>query len=84
VVIDDYLADNGLAGAVVPGVATMRLPAWEMRTDNMYARDLAILDAGSSTWTARITGPEPTKGWPDAPRCGAVFVFGAMPVEGGR
>jgi endonuclease/exonuclease/phosphatase (EEP) superfamily protein YafD len=45
-VVDDYLSGIGFAGAIPVETATMRLPAFQMRTDDLYARDLRIVDAG--------------------------------------
>jgi endonuclease/exonuclease/phosphatase family metal-dependent hydrolase len=44
--IDDYLGDNGFAGAVSPDTPTMRMPVFDMRLDNLYARDYSILASG--------------------------------------
>ncbi|MEJ7597883.1 MAG: endonuclease/exonuclease/phosphatase family protein [Kofleriaceae bacterium] len=45
-VVDDYLGGIGLTGAVPVQTATMRLPAFQIRTDNLYARDLRIAAGG--------------------------------------
>lgn len=45
-VIDDYLAGKGFASAISVDVATMRLPAFQIRTDDLYARGLPIRGAG--------------------------------------
>lgn len=45
-VIDDYLAGKGFASAISVDVATMRLPAFQIRTDDLYARELPIRGAG--------------------------------------
>ena len=45
-VIDDYLGEQGFAGAVSVDTATMRLPAFQIRTDNLYARDLRLVAGG--------------------------------------
>jgi endonuclease/exonuclease/phosphatase family metal-dependent hydrolase len=45
-VVDDYLAGIGFAGAIPVETATLRLPAFQMRTDDLYARDLRIVAAG--------------------------------------
>jgi endonuclease/exonuclease/phosphatase family metal-dependent hydrolase len=55
-VIDGYLGDNGFASAVSVETATMRLPAFQIRTDDVYARGYPILAAdvehvdGSDHW----------------------------------
>lgn len=45
-VLDDYFADQGMAGAVPPTAGTARIPLLDIRIDNLYARDHAIVDAG--------------------------------------
>ena len=45
-IVDDYLAENGFAGAVPPSTTTMRIPVFGMRLDNLYARDLSIVASG--------------------------------------
>lgn len=45
-VLDDFLAARQFAGAVPVDTVTMRLPGFSMRLDNLYARDMPILEAG--------------------------------------
>jgi endonuclease/exonuclease/phosphatase family metal-dependent hydrolase len=45
-VIDDYMHDKRLTGGISADTATMRVPVLGMRTDNVYARDLSLVDAG--------------------------------------
>jgi len=45
-VVDDYLEGKAFSSAIDADTATMRLPAFEIRTDNLYARALPILAAG--------------------------------------
>ena len=45
-VVDDYLYGLGFAGAIPVETPTMRLPAFQMRTDDLYARDLRIVASG--------------------------------------
>jgi endonuclease/exonuclease/phosphatase (EEP) superfamily protein YafD len=48
-VIDDYLASSGFVGALPPETPTMRLPAFEIRTDNVYTRGYPIIRSGVGT-----------------------------------
>ncbi|HEY5936126.1 MAG TPA: endonuclease/exonuclease/phosphatase family protein [Kofleriaceae bacterium] len=45
-VVDDYLYGLGFSGAIPVETPTMRLPAFQMRTDDLYARDLRIVASG--------------------------------------
>lgn len=45
-IVDDYMTAQDFTGAIDPDEATMRVPAFSMRLDNMYARDYQIVDAG--------------------------------------
>ena len=46
-VIDDYMFQQGFAGAITPETSTMRIPAFQIRTDDLYTRDgLTIVDSG--------------------------------------
>jgi endonuclease/exonuclease/phosphatase family metal-dependent hydrolase len=45
-IIDDYLSENGFAGAISADTPTMRVPVFDMRLDNLYARDHPIMAAG--------------------------------------
>ncbi len=45
-VVDDYLTGIGFAGAIPANVSTLRSPAFQFRTDDLHARDLAISAAG--------------------------------------
>jgi endonuclease/exonuclease/phosphatase (EEP) superfamily protein YafD len=46
VVIDDYMAAQDFATALSPDTATMKIPAWEVRTDDVYARGYEIIGRG--------------------------------------
>lgn len=46
VVIDDYLAAQGLPAAISPDTATMRLPAFQIRTDALYVRGYVMTGSG--------------------------------------
>jgi endonuclease/exonuclease/phosphatase family metal-dependent hydrolase len=48
-ILDDYLAASGFVGDLPPDVATMRLPAFAIRTDNVYTRGYPILRSGVGT-----------------------------------
>jgi endonuclease/exonuclease/phosphatase family metal-dependent hydrolase len=41
-IIDDYMAQNRFAGAIPPTTATMRIPVFSMRLDNLYARGYSM------------------------------------------
>ncbi|MEO8550184.1 MAG: hypothetical protein ABI678_09420, partial [Kofleriaceae bacterium] len=45
-IVDDYMAAQAFTGAIDPDEATMRVPAFSMRLDNLYARDYTITAAG--------------------------------------
>jgi endonuclease/exonuclease/phosphatase family metal-dependent hydrolase len=45
-VVDDYLFGNGFAGAISPEQNTLRVPAFEFRCDDLYARGLPITASG--------------------------------------
>ena len=46
-VVDDYMLQQGFATAIPPETSTMRIPAFQIRTDDLYARDgLTIVEAG--------------------------------------
>jgi endonuclease/exonuclease/phosphatase family metal-dependent hydrolase len=45
-IVDDYLNALAYTGAVAPDVATMRLPVVDMRIDNLYVREGAIVASG--------------------------------------
>lgn len=46
VVLDDYFTEQDFGGAIPASVGTMRLPVFEIRIDNLYARDHEIVDSG--------------------------------------
>ncbi len=46
VVVDDYMQGIAFRGAIPVEDATLRVPAFQMRTDDLYARDLPIAAAG--------------------------------------
>lgn len=66
-IVDDYLGDNRFAGAISPGTATMRIPVFSMRLDNLYARDFAIAGSGAP----HVDGSDHWPVWFDVDRCGA-------------
>ena len=45
-VVDDYLTGKAFTGAVPVSETTMRLPAFQIRTDDLYARGLPVIAAG--------------------------------------
>ena len=45
-IVDDYLLGNAFTSAIPWDTPTMRLPAFEIRTDDLYARGLPIVAAG--------------------------------------
>jgi len=45
-VLDDYLAALDFASAIPADVATLRVPAYDIRVDDLYARELPIAAAG--------------------------------------
>lgn len=45
-VLDDYLGALGFGSAIGPEVATMRIPAFHIRADNLHARGHGIIAAG--------------------------------------
>lgn len=48
-VVDDYMFDNGFTGAIGIDTSTLRLPAFQMRTDDLYARGLHVVASGIDT-----------------------------------
>jgi endonuclease/exonuclease/phosphatase family metal-dependent hydrolase len=44
--VDEYMSANAFTGAIAPEVDTMRIPAFSMRLDNLYARDYAMVASG--------------------------------------
>jgi endonuclease/exonuclease/phosphatase family metal-dependent hydrolase len=45
-IVDDYMFQNRFAGAIPPDTATMRIPVFSMRLDNLYARGYSIVGSG--------------------------------------
>jgi endonuclease/exonuclease/phosphatase family metal-dependent hydrolase len=45
-IVDDYMVENGFAGAIPPTTDTMRIPVFSMRLDNLYARGSPIVASG--------------------------------------
>lgn len=46
-VIDDYMVNSqGFTSAIEAGTSTVRFPGYEIRTDDVYTRGIAIRDAG--------------------------------------
>lgn len=45
-IVDDYMFENGFAGAISPTTDTMRIPVFSMRLDNLYARGFSIVASG--------------------------------------
>ena len=66
-VLDDYLVGKDFAGAIGPGVNTLRIPLLPMRIDNLYARGLPIVGAG----VAYVDGSDHWAVWFDVDRCSA-------------
>jgi endonuclease/exonuclease/phosphatase family metal-dependent hydrolase len=64
-VLDDFLAARGFAGAVPVDAVTMRIPAFSMRLDNLYARDMPIVAAG----VEHVEGSDHWPVWFDVDRC---------------
>lgn len=64
-VIDDFLAARRFTGAVSVDTATMRIPGFSMRLDNLYARGMPILAAG----VEHVDGSDHWPVWFDVDRC---------------
>ena len=64
-VVDDYLTGNAFTGAVPVSAATMRLPAFPIRTDDLYARGLPVLAAG----VEHVEGSDHGPMWSDVDVC---------------
>jgi endonuclease/exonuclease/phosphatase family metal-dependent hydrolase len=64
-VLDDFLAARRFTGAVPVDTVTMRLPGFDMRLDNLYARGIPILDAG----VEHVDGSDHWPVWFDVDRC---------------
>ncbi|MEO8704635.1 MAG: endonuclease/exonuclease/phosphatase family protein [Kofleriaceae bacterium] len=45
-IVDDYLFENAWVGAVPADTATLRVPVFDIRLDNLYSRGLPLLAAG--------------------------------------
>jgi endonuclease/exonuclease/phosphatase family metal-dependent hydrolase len=45
-IVDDYMGENAWTGALPSDTATMRVPFYDIRIDNLYARGLAIEAVG--------------------------------------
>jgi endonuclease/exonuclease/phosphatase family metal-dependent hydrolase len=45
-IVDEYMAAQSFTGAIAPDENTMRIPAFSMRLDNLYARDYAMVGSG--------------------------------------
>lgn len=64
-VIDDFMAAREFVGAIPVDTATMRVPGFSMRLDNLYARALPILAAG----VEHVDGSDHWPVWFDVDRC---------------
>ncbi len=64
-VIDDYLLGKRFASALSVDTATMRIPAFSIRTDDLYARGLPITAAG----VEYVDGSDHWPVWFDVDRC---------------
>jgi endonuclease/exonuclease/phosphatase family metal-dependent hydrolase len=64
-VIDHFMAARRFAGAIPVDVATMRIPGFRMRLDNLYARGMPILAAG----VEHVDGSDHWPVWFDVDRC---------------
>lgn len=64
-VIDDFLAARDLAPAIDVKTTTMRVPAFDIRTDNLYARGLPIL----ATAVELVEGSDHWPVWFDVDVC---------------
>ena len=64
-VLDDYLLGKGFASAIPVETATMRLPAFQIRTDDLYARGLPITAAG----VEHVDGSDHWPVWFDVDLC---------------
>jgi endonuclease/exonuclease/phosphatase (EEP) superfamily protein YafD len=64
-VLDDFLASRRFTPAVPVDSVTMRLPGFDMRLDNLYAREIPILDAG----VEHVDGSDHWPVWFDVDRC---------------
>lgn len=64
-VVDDYLLGKTFASAIPVEVATMRLPAFQIRTDDLYARGLPITAAG----VEHVEGSDHWPVWFDVALC---------------
>ena len=65
-VLDDYLASRRLASTIPLEEPTMRLPGLGMRIDNLYTRDLSVVDAG----VEHVEGSDHWPIWLDVDLCG--------------
>lgn len=64
-VLDDFLAARRFTGAVPVDTVTMRIPGFDMRLDNLYARGIPIVDAG----VEHVDGSDHWPVWFDVDRC---------------
>jgi endonuclease/exonuclease/phosphatase (EEP) superfamily protein YafD len=64
-VIDDYLLGIRFASAISIDTATMRIPVFSIRTDDLYARSLPIVAAG----VEYVDGSDHWPVWVDIDRC---------------
>lgn len=64
-VIDDYLIGKQFASAISPDTATMRIPAFSIRTDDLYARGLPVVAAG----VEHVDGSDHWPVWFDVDTC---------------
>ena len=63
--LDAYLAQNRFAGAIGPEIETMRIPVFSMRLDQLYARDLPIINGA----VEHVDGSDHWPVWFDVDRC---------------
>jgi endonuclease/exonuclease/phosphatase family metal-dependent hydrolase len=64
-VIDHFMAARRFASAIPVDAATMRIPGFSMRLDNLYARGMPILAAG----VEHVDGSDHWPVWFDVDRC---------------
>jgi endonuclease/exonuclease/phosphatase family metal-dependent hydrolase len=64
-VLDEFMAARRFESAIPVETATMRVPGFSMRLDNLYARDLAIVAAG----VEHVDGSDHWPVWADLDRC---------------
>jgi endonuclease/exonuclease/phosphatase family metal-dependent hydrolase len=64
-VVDDYMIGKDFASAISADTATMRIPAFSIRTDDLYAREMPITGAG----VEYVDGSDHWPVWVDIDRC---------------